>query len=95
MEQQIIYGRWIEIEGSDGTTFVHFDSIFCTPRKKSFTPSNEVMRDFYDGDEIYGVRVIDGYGARLHMPGFMDCTPWGVYETETLAVSELNSMYED
>jgi hypothetical protein len=33
-------------------------------------------------EEITEVEVVEGYGARMSAPGYMDCTEWSVFDTE-------------
>jgi hypothetical protein len=38
---------------------------------------------------------IQGYGARLSAPGYLDCTDWNVYDTEQEAREVLEEMYPE
>ena len=38
---------------------------------------------------------IQGYGARLSAPGYLDCTEWAVFDTVEEALSYLAEMYEE
>lgn len=40
-------------------------------------------------------QLISGYGARLSMPGYQDCTEWCVFDTEAEAHQYLEDMYGD
>ena len=36
-----------------------------------------------------------GYGSRLSMPGFLDCTQWAVFDTAAEAAEDLLNQYYD
>ena len=48
-----------------------------------------------DVSSVHEVQVQEGYGARLSMPGYLDCTDWSVHETEKEAWEYLQDTYED
>ena len=48
-----------------------------------------------DPDKIYSIEIRKGFGARLSAPGYMDCTPWTVFETQELAEKYLEETYGD
>ena len=85
MEKQIIESRWIEIDGPMGTEFVPFDVVFRSQNEKTLNPSFSDVRDYCENDEAYSVSVRDGFGARLSTPGYLDCTPWAVFDTKDAA----------
>ena len=63
-----------------------------------FTRSEvEKLHDLDSGatDDIEKVTRIEGYGARLSAPGYLDCTEWGVYESRAAAKAALDEMYGD
>ncbi len=60
----------------------------------------------YDAEELEGysdaelaatgiMTTVEGYGARLSAPGYMDCTEWCVFATEKEAREYLAEMYDD
>ena len=81
MKTQIIHTRFLEIDGDQGTDYVPFDDIYHAATK-TCNPTKSDVKNYTENDEIYEISILDGYGARLTMPGFMDCTPWAVFETE-------------
>lgn len=89
MEKQVIYDRWIVIETTNGITAIPQTLV---GKQSKFTASD--VEDFIDG-EFIDAEVVDGYGARLSMPGYMDCTEWTVFTTEQDAWEFLSSMYDD
>lgn len=89
MEKQVIYDRWIVIDTSNGTTAIPQALIGL---QTQFT--GEDVAPYIDGQFI-SAELVDGYGARLSMPGYMDCTEWTVFTTEQDAWKFLSSMYDD
>lgn len=79
MYGQIIEGRWIEIDGTEGVVAVHFDAIFDTQNKKTLNPPRAALVAWYAGI-IYSAKVRDGFGARLSASEF-----WTVFDTEEKA----------
>lgn len=95
MERQINYTRWIEADTSEGTQFIEFDVVFTSQNQKTSNPSYSDIKDYLtvsSKDDVYGISILDGYGARLSMPGYMDCTEWSVYDTEKEANEHLESL---
>lgn len=45
--------------------------------------------------ELQHVSVLDGYGAQLCAPGYLDCTEWAVFDTKEEAKEYLLDMYGD
>lgn len=88
MKPQIIYGEWIRVETNVGTEDLEGDLF-------KGVPNEEDVRDYLEGDEIYSIERITGYGARLSMPGYLDCTPWCVHTLEQDAKDYLTEMYGD
>jgi hypothetical protein len=76
MEKQIQYGRWIEVETTHGTQWISQDVVGL----QSVFSADDVA-DYIEGKFI-SAQLVYGYGARLSMPGYLDCTEWTVYETE-------------
>ena len=83
MEKQVTeLTKWLQIESSDGTFYL---------------PAS--MADLCESDfaiaDIYEVEMQEGYGARLSMPGYLDCTDWTVHDTPEEAFEYLEKTYED
>jgi hypothetical protein len=95
MQKQIEYSRWIEIDGPNGTDAVPFDVVFNSQNKKNLHPSFDDVSDYTENREAYSITVVDGYGARLSAPGYMDCTPWSVFKTEQEAIDYLEENYPE
>jgi hypothetical protein len=56
--------------------------------------SIEEFADNYDM-EPEDVEVIQGYGARMSAPGYMDCTEWAVFDSLEEAEEYLEEYYGD
>jgi len=93
MQPQIIYTRWIEIDGTNGITFVPFDVVYSNPNLRTMQPSVSDVQPFYDG-KVWETSIVDGYGARLSMPGYLDCTEWTVFATKEAAEQFLVDAYD-
>lgn len=53
------------------------------------------VRDYASGRKIQSVELIEGWGARLSAPGYMDCTEWSVFDSEEEAITYLDEMYPE
>jgi hypothetical protein len=93
MQKQVVYDRWFEVETHNGTQYIQQDFVGMT-----LNPDYSELVEFLDvtnADDIYSCRVVDGYGARLSAPGYLDCTEWTVFETKEDALSFLDEFYGD
>lgn len=87
MDKQIVYDRWVIVDTTQGTV--------CIPQEyvgKTTQPTAKDVADYIDG-EFISAEIIDGYGARLSMPGYLDCTEWTVFETREAAKQHLAEMF--
>ena len=75
---------WYEVDGTQGTMFYSKEYCGC--------PMD--ARKEYPG-EVYSIEAYNGHGARLSMPGYLDCTDWIVFDTEAGAAQHLLDMYYD
>lgn len=91
MKPQIVYDRWFEIDYDNGIAYIPQDLI-----GKTVNPSFDEVKDYLpDLKVLFDVRLLDGYGARLSAPGYMDCTEWSVFDTKEEAQDYLSEMYAD
>ena len=89
MQPHIVYDRWIVIETTYGTTVIPQSVIgkqTCFSRKE--------LQPYCDGDVISS-ELVDGYGARLSAPGYLDCTDWTVFPTLQDAEQYLKDTFFD
>ena len=92
-KNQIVYGRWIMVDGPCGIDAIPFDVVFSNTSKKTLHPTFNDVREYTENKEAWSIEIRDGYGARLSAPGYMDCTSWTVYDTEDAAKVALEEMY--
>jgi hypothetical protein len=93
MQKQVVYDRWFEVETHNGTQYIPQEFVGMT-----LNPDYSELVEFLDvtnADDIYSCRVVDGYGARLSAPGYLDCTEWTVFETKEDALSFLDEFHGD
>lgn len=99
MKQQITNKvRWLRVETMDaGTEFVSvYDTGLDIPNGNNFDDPDvaQTIRQYCDGEpETW--ENIQGYGARLSAPGYLDCTEWAVFSTIAEAERYLDETYED
>lgn len=84
MKPQIMFGEWWRVETTSGIEFV--DASFI---------DKETIPECCEGEILENPELIEGYGARLSAPGYLDCTSWSVHDTEQDAENELREMYPD
>ncbi len=88
---------WVELDGTHGSTFLPLADV------GAFVPSEtddddeaeiEYYSEYYEGT-IQSINYVDGFGARLSAPGYMDATDWTVFPTEAEAEDYLVDTYGD
>ena len=103
MQPQIRYGLWVRADFSDGVFFAPADSVSplpsvgCTLREEDagFDDLLDAVSNMLGGSGVPdSLEVIDGWGARLSAPGYMDCTDWSVFATESEANKFLAEYYD-
>jgi hypothetical protein len=100
---------WFEIDGNSGTDYVPA-SVVGYPRMhrlcldatvesqdfpRLFTLLESYVKDYTENTRITGITLIEGYGARLSAPGYLDCTGWVVFDTKEEAEEYLEDNYLD
>jgi len=106
MQQEIIGStEWIRIDGTNGTFFVLLEFVsrdsatwngeYLDRDDERFGAIREDVGDYYEGGAscIESVEIIEGFGGRLSMPGYMDCTDWIVADTAEEIQDTLDDMY--
>ena len=95
MQQQITdKQRWAEVETDCGTEFVPIEQLGITLPGR-LADCVDILRDYLEGNRVFSIEERVGYGARLSMPGYLDCTEWAVFDTEQEAKAYLEEMYVD
>lgn len=96
MEPQIIFGRWVQVEGNIGTEFIDADLVGdVEPYQGPAISIQEPLATYCENTKATEIKVVAGYGARLSAPGYLDCTPWSVFPTEKEAQDYLDEQADD
>jgi hypothetical protein len=96
LEPQVVFCRWLAVETRHGTEFIPADvvglpielgaTLDC--ESEGWVSLCEALRPYCEA-EPEGVRLLEGFGARFSAPGYLDCSPWTVFETEEEALDYL------
>lgn len=98
---------WFEVDTDDGTDWIAVDMVGDLSRLSnvgdivSFDDDGDVdairdaLRDYVRSEIINTVERIEGFGACLSAPGYMDCTDTVVFKTEHDAIVHLVETYGD
>lgn len=97
MEPQLQQGDWIEVDGPAGTEFIPADLVGQIEEYHGdLAPVPESLSMFCENSQAWHIRRLEGrWGARLSAPGYMDATPWAVFETQAEAEEYLAEQQED
>jgi hypothetical protein len=96
MEPQIMFGRWIEVEGNVGIEFIEADLVEeIEPYHGPAIPIPDALEMYCENRRITEIKVIEGCGARFSAPGFLDRTDWAVFSTQEEAQAYLDEQAED
>jgi hypothetical protein len=101
--QRQITGKmtWIEIDGHFGITAVPAEDVPELTKAVSEHEPKPVLQQLaeqcYEGTKgsIWEVDIVEGFGARLSAPGYLDCTEWTVFDTEDEARAYLDEYYPE
>lgn len=86
MQKQIVHGKFVEVESSDGSTFQPIE----------YFDASEITMTLNDDQDQVTLTLHVGFFGRMSAPGYLDCTDWsGPFETEEECMSELVDMYGD
>ena len=110
MKPQIEFGEWLEVDGACGIEAIPADLIGgvswmkndvdydtdCMEEDSGLRNVLDALEDFIESNiyDVTSVQLIEGYGARLSAPGYMDCTAWTVFKTRDEAEEFLREEYE-
>jgi len=96
MEPQLVNGRWIEVSGPTGTEWIEADLVGHVEDYHGPTVDiPEPLEPYCDNRQATDIKVINGWGARLSAPGYLDKTDWTVFETEEEAQEYLDELTDD
>ena len=90
MQPQIVFDEWWKVETDNGTTFIPVDVVGDIAKPIDFL--DYIEDDKPPAPDAY--EEINGYGARLSAPGYLDCTEWIVFDTKKEAREYLREMYD-
>ncbi len=109
MQQQIQHGKWIRVETIDGTDFVPIEFATGTVKQflDAVEEGTAHTGDYqqtvacdlldylnaHDANDVCDVSPVEGFGARLSAPGYLDCTDWAVFKTEQAAQTYLDDTF--
>ena len=110
MKPQIEFGEWLEVDGACGIEAVPADLVYipkwmtpdfdydtdCMEEDSDLRNVLDSVEDFIESnvDAVTSVQFIEGDGARLSAPGYMDCTDWAVFKTLEEAEEFLREEYD-
>ena len=106
MEQQIEYGTWLQVNTTNGIECIP-SMLFNEEQVRKILdnddpdPDRDAMKILYGllsgfmSSVPYSAELIDGYGARMSAPGYMDCKEWSVFSDVLAAQEYLTEMYGD
>lgn len=83
--------KWYRVETSQGTQTVPMELI--GPEPADSLAFDSYVEGGYESVESW--ELVEGYGARLSAPGYLDCTEWTVFDTVAEAEKYLEEMYGD
>ena len=104
------YGYWLLVDGACGTEVVPANLIGglswmalgcdydtdCMEEDSNLRSTLNALEDYIESnvDDVTSVQLIEGYGARLSAPGYMDSTSWTVFKTREEAEEFLREEYD-
>ena len=110
MKPQTEFGEWLEVDGACGIEAIPADLIGgvswmtpdfdydtdCMEEDSDLRNVLDALEDFIESnvDDVTSVQLVEGYGARLSAPGYMDSTSWTVFKTREDAEEFLREEYD-
>ena len=103
MQPEIEFGTWFIVDGPRGTEYVPTDIVGeldladyqSNPLVVETFEIPSELADYCDNSEAYSIEKRDGWGARLSAPGYLDCTPWTIFDSEEEAQQYLANEVDD
>ena len=98
MQPEIYYGDAYDCDTDHGREIVPLELVGIMD--DDATPAEQWARvsDYLEGkpmDADTPPELVTGWLARMQAPGYLDCTPWAIYDTEAEAREALSDMYGD
>ena len=110
MKPQIEFGEWLEVDGACGIEAIPADLVYipkwmtpdvdydtdCMEEDSNLRSTLDALEDFIESnlDDVTSIQLVEGYGARLSAPGYMDSTAWTVFKTREEAEEFLREEYD-
>lgn len=85
MQKEIVFDQWAIVETRNGTEILPSDLV-------GTAPTIDDLELWVDG-EVLSYEVKRGWGARLTMPGYLDCSEWTIHNTAIDADTYLTNEY--
>lgn len=96
MEHEIIRGDWYVVDGNQGIEVIPGElATVADMSSETWRPVPEELADYCESGRCLSVERKTGWGARLSMPGYLDCTEWTLHDTEEQARAYLTETYEE
>lgn len=106
MQKQIEHGLWLEVDTSFGIEVIPADMVGHTGWMKvggtyecDCVEEDSNLKSLLDDlghhhfDDVLTVQLVEGWGARMSAPGYLDCTEWTVFATEDEANEHLDDVF--
>ena len=90
MQKEVYKGHFFKVETTHGTEVVPSDVIGRTCATHA-----EALLDYLEGTPVDGDELCpldEGWVGRLQAPGYLDCTAWSAWPSETAAHRALDYM---
>jgi hypothetical protein len=101
MTPQVRYDSWLIVSSELGDEVVPCSLVGCgahscvvTEDDDTFDELFSLANSFVQGCHITQFEIRDGWGARLTMPGYLDCTEWTIFRTKEEAEEYLKDLQE-
>ena len=91
MQPQIYKGEYFAVDTTCGTEIVPCDVV-----GRTIAVHVEALLNYLEGtpcDPEETCEVKTGWLARMSAPGYLDCTSWSVYRTESDAQNQMSELY--
>jgi len=97
---------WVMVDGSAGTDIIPADLVDLNEVRKmneEIEKSRDgvihlegtILDEFTENTDAYQIIIIEGHGARLSAPGYLDATDWTVHDTPEEAENYLEETFGD
>ena len=104
MQPQIEEDDWVMIDGPAGTEWIQDEFVNVNEVQQliaSLESGQQIelkttsLGQYTENDKAWDIDLRHGFGARMSAPGYLDATPWTVFDTEAEAKAYLASEMEE